>query len=440
MDFYLNIIILLSWFIVIFLTYFKFGIYENIFSPLNLYILINIAGIIIFLFFLIEFKGLNYLPTYFKEPSVDMYSSLITILLYFLSSSMVYILLKIFNYKPLCIKGIKKLYLNKDIKIMFIFFSLFYTYILLKSEVLHNLSYENLYKFRFEMSHGYIVFFNLFGFSMFFLVFLFLFRRLYFQKKWLILFILLLPVWFLLIFLNNARGPFVFGTLFALSLYPHFSLISILKNFFKLRLNKKIFLFIVIIAILLILYQEYSIHYRAQEGVFYELVLQRIDNFIASYIAINNNLGGFKIENIFYPFIYLIPRAIFPEKPFPPNGELSAKIFGANLLDDDAWSVNFGLAAESYYVSFGFLTPLYSLIIAIAIIYYSKILSKIYSKNKLDFLNFIILTSLYLTPFGIVMGGVFTPSIGNLILILLIKFIITYTKKFTNLKWRVLYV
>jgi hypothetical protein len=434
MEFYLNILILALWFIVICLTYLKFGIKENIFSPLNLYIIVNIVGILIFFFSLTGINFFNYLPAYFEDSSIDLYSSLITIFLYSLSSLIVYILLIILNYKPLYIKEHKKWYLNKDIKFALIFFSLFYAIILLKSQVLYSISYENLVKFRYEMSHGYVVFLNIFGFSMFYLIFLALFRKLHLQGIWHILFVLVLPIFFLTIFVNNARGPFVFGTFFALSLYSQLSLSDILKKFLKFRFNKKIFPLIISIAILLFFYQIYSNYYRAQEGKFYELVFQRIDNFMASYMVIDSNLGGFRFENLFYPIIYLIPRSIYYEKPYPPNGVLSEIILGAKLIGENAWSVNFGLAGEMYYVSFGLLIPIASLLISIAIVYYSNILHKINSKSTIDFFDLLILTSLYSIPFGIVMGGVFTPAIGDLILVLIMKFIITSIKKFSNLK------
>jgi hypothetical protein len=183
-------------------------------------------------------------------------------------------------------------------------------------------------------------------------------------------------------------------------------------------------------------YYWYSLNFRGEVGNAIEVIFKRLDNFLASYLVLENNLEGIRLSYFLYPFLYMIPRNIFPNKPFSPNGDLSSQLFGASLLVEDlenvtAWSVNFGLVGEALYVSKGVSIVLQSFIISLSLKVYRQILLE--NAVKPSYIKFALLVNLYTYPFGIVMQGILNPSTGNILIILVFyaiyKIITSSTKK-----------
>jgi hypothetical protein len=402
------------------LTFLKFGYKENPFSSLNLYLYLNFFGFIIFILSYFDYG--KHLPNYMQEIKIDKFYLSIDLLLYTLSFSLVYIFLLLLKYKPIypyiatkfknSIKNKYDIYLIASVAFFILLIIKFYGNPF-------DINILNLVRFRYEMTHGYIV--AIFIFISPLTYYLILNLRKNNLKKYLIPF--LVYIYFYFIF--NARGPLIFSVLFALSFY-NISTYEILGKLAVFKIRKSLLYIWTMIIGIIFFYWWYSINFRAQIADPINLVLQRLDNFIASYLVMSNNLAGIRLENLFYPFFYIIPRNLFPNKPFPPNGELSSLLFGANLLNDGnitAWSVNFGLVGESLYVGYGlFLIP-QSFLIAFSL----KIFSWIIRKNsKLSYIEFALLCYLYTYPFSIVMGGVLTPASGTIFIITIFYFFYKY--------------
>jgi len=405
--FFINLLLFL---LVLFSIFIRYSVYENPFSPLNLYLS---ANILIFIIFILSFIGFKFqIPNYIPE-SLDSINLNITFAFHNILLALSYLFLRIMRYKPIetnqlitirTIIGKYDIYVIGSTFVLLFFIKKYFSNF-------YNLDIESLSKFRYDMSHGYIVIVLMFIFPIFNYILLSIKERPLFY---------FLPLTVFLIFglLYNARGFFVFPILFVLS-FLNISSYSFLKSLIRAHISKKIILILFIVGTVLIFYYVYSINFRGQMGNPIQLVLQRMDSFLASYLVVQNNLIGFKLQYILYPFIYLIPREVYHNKMFPPNGDLSQIIFGANLIGDNAWSVNFGAIGEALFVSSGFLIILQSFIIALSIKSFSIILQK---KNK-NYIDFCILASLYTYPFSIFMGGILTPNSGQILIYLYVALI-----------------
>ncbi len=404
----------------------KFCVKEGPLSSLNLYLLINFLGFIVFVLCFMGYY--NHLADYMLyRYNFDRFVLLFTFILYTISFVLVSLFLNLLKYKP--INPILTYELKKNIQGKFDFYSILVGIILV---ILILIFYGNplffdiksLMNFRYEMSHGYIVALLIFVFPIYSYILLSL-------KRNIRLFFVLFMVFSLFLFLYNARGPFIFSTFFAL----FFLNISVLKMLIKL--NKLVFpkaaLYIIfLIPTIIFFYWWYSVNFRGQEGNPILLILKRADNFVASYLVMENNLIGFRFNYLFYPFLYVIPRSIYTQKPFPPNGDLTTFIFGTSLIkehsEDNVWSVSFGLVGESLFVSSGLLIPLQSFLIALSLKIFSNIVQRKSYKGKLSYLEFALLYYLYIYPLSVVMNGILNPQSGKILLILYVlsiyKFVI----------------
>lgn len=416
-NFFLFLLFLFSIFI-------KYGVYENPFSPLNLYLL---ANILIFIIFVLSFIGFRFqIPNYIPE-SIDTIDLNITFAFYNISLTLSYLFLNIVKYRPIepsKLIGIRSIAGKYDI---YVIGSILFLLFLIKKYLssFYHLNFESLSKFRYEMSHGYIVIVLMFIFPIFYYILLFI-------KEKPVRYIMPFLIFLIFIFLNNARGAFIFPILFLLS-FMKFSYYSFLKNINRLKISKKILYIFLTIFFIITLYSLYSINFRELSGNPVQLILQRMDNFLASYLVVKNNLIEFNLQYILYPIIYLIPREIYPNKMFPPNGELSQIIFGAHLIGDNAWSVNFGSIGEALFVSSGFLIILQSFIVALSIKMFSTLLEK---ENK-RYIDFCLLVSLYTYPFSIFMGGILTPVTGGILIFFYIKLMYDFILNILNRKMSV---
>jgi hypothetical protein len=382
------------------------------------------AGCFIFLFMIIE-KSYLVSPSYFYLNNYLDYNSLIlTILNYLISTIAVLFFLVLFRYKPIKIK-LSSIKITNSVIIALLLTNILYLYSIISIYGMPpKITYVNLVNFRYNITHGIMVFFTIFTLPFSYLLISY---NSITSKKLKYFYILSFFTYMIYLFLLNSRSSLVFTILFVISIKTNFSLNNVLKDINKLNIRKTYFYALISIILVILYYVLYSKYFRNQNAMVFTLIAQRLDNFIASYMVMENKLNGYNIEYIIYPFLSLLPRSIYPQKPFPPNGDLSKILFNANLLGNgtESWSVNFGIVGESFYILNGFFIIISSFAVAISFILYKKM----WQAEKLGYLKFLILTYLYTIPFNIIMAGLLTPTIGQFIAITGIYIIISLFKK-----------
>jgi len=400
----------------------KYGLKENIFSPLNLFIIVQILVVVFQVYFFIS-RDEEFIANYFRNylPDLDFILLTLNALTYTLFNAFLFLFLILIKYKPSV--RIKKYSFNIS-RFEYLLILGFFCFFIFKLKGFFHFSPSKILELRYGLEHGYNVLLTKF-FSHFLigLIALLLLNNTNFKnflKKF--VFYSLIVVFVLWSILTGTRGFFIFNTLFLLFLrFYKSTVVYSFKRLWQGYINTGFMYIGIVVPVILIFYYIYSITVRGYTGNILSVISQRFDYFFASYVALKKVGISFQIENVIYPFISYIPRDIWASKPFPVNTQLTYLIFGYN----EKWSVNFGVAGESFYV----LPIIWIFITSFLTALCLKWFSKVFQKNKLTIYDIIILSILYTYPIGVIFGGVLNPFTGDLIYLGLLLSFINYLKE-----------
>jgi len=419
-------------FISILLIFIKYGLRENLFSPLNLLVIVQLLTVFfqIPVFFSKEFY-LSLQASYLRCFLYDLdflYLSLnalgyATFNLFLLTS------LILIKYKP--IKSISFSLVNLTKFELFLALTLIFGYTMFN---LANINFQftplKILELRYNLEHGFDVLLtklvNLFLVGL--LTSQILMRKNIKKIKsvYKIIFVLLVVVFIVWGIAIGTRGFLIFSLLF----FSFIATNELTGQYFlkKLRygyINKRTGLLVIAICVVLVFYYIYSIRIRGYSGNILSVISQRFDYFIASYVALKKVGINFCLNNIFYPLISYIPRNIWNEKPFPVSSQITYLIWGYSYKGK--WSVEFGIVGESAYV-FPFIWLFVgAAFTGICLKWFSEIFHK--KGLNLNIYDLGILILLYAYPMGTVLAGVLRPATGDIIYLGGLLTILSYLKR-----------
>ncbi|MDI1471636.1 O-antigen polymerase [Thermodesulfovibrio sp. 1176] len=348
-----KLLYLISWIILfcsILIIFIKYGIKENLFSPLNIFVFFQILPLIFHILPLfskelyISFQA-SYLAGYLDYFDFYYHQSL-NFIGYAFFNIMLFIFLVFFKYSNLKFSNNYFFRLNKlEILSLCIFLTLYLLFILKDFDISE--FNKNVLQLRYNLEHGYVVLLKKFAdiFLVSFLVYLFSFKG----KRNIFLtfiFIYILVVWILYGIMTGTRGFLISSIFFILFIKYNFLTAGHLIRRFSKGYIREYVLVGVIILIIFTFYYYYSVIIRSYQGHFLSVLSQRFDYIAGSCITIAKLGPSIHLEYIIFPLISYIPRDLFPSKPYSVTATITYEIFGF----DESWSVAFGVVGESLYV------------------------------------------------------------------------------------------
>jgi hypothetical protein len=409
----------------VFIIFTRYGFKESLFSPINLFVFSQLLTLIfqvpvVFSKELYLSLQASYFVDFLNDPNFYYYQS-INFISYAFFNVFFFIFLIFLKYSPLKFTSSYYLRLSKVEIFLPILFVTFWTFSALKN-IGFSFSQEKILELRYNLEHGINALFH--KLTMIFIVsnlttLILLPKKSAYLK---FLFALLLLVFILYGIIIGARGFIIFSLLFfSFIKFNRLSFDLILRRLHQGYINKVFLAGAAIISIIFSFYYYYSISIRGYVGNFLSIVSQRLDYLIASYTALKELKPSLHLENLIYPLVSYIPRDLWTSKPFPISAQLTYIIFGY----DERWSANFGVVGESLYV-----LPVVWLVISAGAASLSlKLLQNFIYRKVKSIYDLGLISMLYIYPMGVVMGGILTPTSGDLLFMGTLLIILSYLRR-----------
>ncbi len=426
-----EILCLISFCILLFsilIIFVRFGIYESLLSPLNL--LLGIQFITVLSNSVIFFDKDLYISLqaeYFRDyiySSIDMVFLSLNALYYSFFNFSIFITLVALKYKTInsnfrVFISYREYYLI--IFVTFFFFIYTITYFLTSFNIL-NIS-ESILEFRYEIEQGIdVIMHKIFKiFLVGLLAWSFInWKNLKISLKFTS--ILLTIIFMIYAILSGARGVLLFNILFlTFNTHNKLSTLHIIRGIYTGFVSKSLMKIFLILLFSWLIFLLYSWEIRHLEGGVVSTITQRLDYFVASYVALHELGINFNIENIIYPIISYIPRELYENKPYPVTAQITYRIFGFN----PRWGVEFGIVGESFYV----MPILWTIFAGVFVGIVLKLTAAIANRKYVDFYKFLILYLLYVYPMSVVLAGVLKPATGDILYLGTLLFLLSKIKQ-----------
>lgn len=412
----------------ILIIFVRFGIYESLLSPLNL--LLGIQFITVLANSVIFFDKDLYISLqaeYFRAYiyNIDMVFLSLNALYYSVFNLSIFITLISLKYKIIDSNFRVSISYREYYLIMFVILFVFiYTikYFLVNFNLV-NFNILNILEFRQEIEHGIdVIIHKIFRI---FLVGLLAWSFINWKNlKMSLKFMSILLTIILLIYalLSGSRSVIVFNILFLIFVtHSKLSTLYIIRRLYMGFVSKSLIKTFFILLFSLLIFLLYSWGVRHYKGGVVSTITQRLDYFVASYVALHELGINFNIENIIYPIISYIPRELYENKPYPVTSQVTYRIFGFH----SAWSVEFGVVGESFYV----MPILWTIFAGVFVGIVLKLTASIANRKYIDFYKFLILYLLYTYPMTVVLGGVLRPGTGDILYLGTLLFLISKIKQ-----------
>lgn len=407
----------------ILIIFVRFGIYESLLSPLNL--LLGIQFITVLANSVIFFDKDLYISLqaeYFRAYiyNIDMVFLSLNALYYSVFNLSIFITLISLKYKIIDSNFRVSISYREYYLIMFV---ILFVFIYTIKYFLVNFNILNILEFRQEIEHGIdVIIHKIFRiFLVGLLAWSFInWKNLKMSLKFMsILLTIILMIYALL---SGSRGVIVFNILFLIFVtHSKLSTLYIIRRLYMGFVSKSLIKTFFILLFSLLIFLLYSWGVRHYKGGVVSTITQRLDYFVASYVALHELGINFNIENIIYPIISYIPRELYENKPYPVTSQVTYRIFGFH----PAWSVEFGVVGESFYV----MPILWTIFAGVFVGIVLKLTASIANRKYIDFYKFLILYLLYTYPMTVVLGGVLRPETGDILYLGTLLFLISKIKQ-----------
>lgn len=407
----------------ILIIFVRFGIYESLLSPLNL--LLGIQFITVLFNSAIIFDKDLYISLqaeYFRAYiyNIDMVFLSLNALYYSVFNLSIFITLISLKYKIIDSNFRVSISYREYYLIMFV---ILFVFIYTIKYFLVNLNILNILEFRQEIEHGIdVIIHKIFKiFLVGLLAWSFInWKNLKMSLKFMsILLTIILMIYALL---SGSRGVIVFNILFFIFVtHSKLSTLYIIRRLYMGFVSKSLIKTFFILLFSLLIFLLYSWGVRHYKGNVVSTITQRLDYFVASYVALHELGINFNIENIIYPIISYIPRELYENKPYPVTSQVTYRIFGFH----STWSVEFGVVGESFYV----MPILWTIFAGVFVGIVLKLTASIANRKCIDFYKFLILYLLYTYPMTVVLGGVLKPGTGDILYLGTLLFLISKIKQ-----------
>lgn len=407
----------------ILIIFVRFGIYESLLSPLNL--LLGIQFITVLFNSAIFFDKDLYISLqaeYFRAYiyNIDMVFLSLNALYYSVFNLSIFITLISLKYKT--IDSNFRVFISYREYYIIMFVILFFFIYQIKY-FLTNFNILNISEYRYEIEHGiHAIIHKIFRiFLVGLLAWSFInYKNLKINLKFTS--ILLTIIFVIYALLSGSRGVMIFNILFLIfSTHSKLSTLYIIRRIYTGFVSNSLIKTFLILLFSLFIFLLYSWEVRHYKGNVVSTITQRLDYFVASYVALRELGINFNIENIIYPIISYIPRELYENKPYPVASQITYRIFGFH----SAWSVEFGVVGESFYV----MPILWIIFAGVFVGIVLKLTAAIANSKYVHFYKFLILYLLYAYPMSVVLGGVLKPGTGDILYLVPLLFLISKIKQ-----------